>query len=58
LNELIKAAEKEGVTNFPIHIKLDTGMHRLGFAPEEIPELIDRLKKQTAVIPRSVFSIW
>ncbi len=56
LNELIKAAEKEGVTNFPIHIKLDTGMHRLGFAPEEIPELIDRLKKQTAVIPRSVFS--
>ena len=44
LNELIKAAEKEGVTNFPIHIKLDTGMHRL------------RLKKQTAVIPRSVFS--
>ena len=31
-------------------------MHRLGFVPEEIPELIDRLKKQTAVIPRSVFS--
>ena len=31
LNELIKAAEKEGVTNFPIHIKLDTGMHRLAF---------------------------
>ncbi len=56
LNELIKAAEKEGVTNFPIHIKLDTGMHRLGFLPEEMPELIKRLKSQTAVIPRSVFS--
>ena len=56
LNELIKAAEKEGVTNFPIHIKLDTGMHRLGFAPEDIPELIARLKRQTSVIPRSVFS--
>lgn len=56
LNELIKAAEKEGVTNFPIHIKLDTGMHRLGFASSDIPELIERLKKQTAVIPRSVFS--
>ena len=53
---MIKAAEKEGVTNFPIHIKLDTGMHRLGFTPDEIPELIERLKKQTAVIPRSVFS--
>ena len=56
LNELIKAAEKEGVTNFPIHIKLDTGMHRLGFAPQDIPELIARLKRQTSVIPRSVFS--
>jgi len=56
LNELIKAAEKEGVSNFPIHIKLDTGMHRLGFAPSEMPELIARLKRQTAVIPRSVFS--
>ena len=56
LNELVKAAEKEGVTNFPIHIKLDTGMHRLGFAPQDIPELIARLKRQTSVIPRSVFS--
>ena len=56
LNELIKAAEKEGITNFPIHIKIDTGMHRLGFEPDEIPELISRLKRQTAVIPRSVFS--
>lgn len=56
LGELIKVAEKEGVTNFPIHIKLDTGMHRLGFEPSEIPELIRRLKRQNAVIPRSVFS--
>jgi alanine racemase len=56
LDELVKAAEKEGITNFPIHIKLDTGMHRLGFAKEEIPALIKKLKSQTAVIPRSVFS--
>ena len=56
LNELIKAAEKEGVTNFPVHIKIDTGMHRLGFAPSDIPELIARLKRQSSVIPRSVFS--
>ena len=56
LNGLIKAAEKEGVTNFPVHIKIDTGMHRLGFAPSEVPELLARLKRQTSVIPRSVFS--
>ena len=56
LDELIKAAEREGVTNFPIHVKLDTGMHRLGFSPQDIPELVGRLKRQTSVIPRSVFS--
>ncbi|MCE2616338.1 bifunctional UDP-N-acetylmuramoyl-tripeptide:D-alanyl-D-alanine ligase/alanine racemase [Phocaeicola oris] len=56
LEALIKAAGKEGVTNFPIHIKINTGMNRLGFEPEEIPQLISRLKRQTAVIPRSVFS--
>jgi alanine racemase len=31
-------------------------MHRLGFAPSDIPELVRRLKRQTAVIPSSVFS--
>lgn len=56
LDALVKAAEKEGITNFPIHVKLDTGMHRLGFSVEEIPQLIRRLKGQNAVIPRSVFS--
>ena len=56
LEALIKAAEKEGVTNFPIHIKIDTGMHRLGFNPEDVPLLIKRLKGQNTVIPRSIFS--
>lgn len=57
LNALVKAAEKEGVTGFPVHIKLDTGMHRLGFDPEkDMEELIEKLKHQNAIIPRSVFS--
>lgn len=56
LDALIKEAEKEGITNFPIHVKLDTGMHRLGFAAEDMPRLIERLKGQNAVIARSVFS--
>ena len=56
LDELIKAAEKEGVTNFPIHIKIDTGMNRLGFLPNEVPQLIQRLQEQSSVIPKSVFS--
>ena len=56
LDKLLTEAEKEGVTNFPIHIKIDTGMHRLGFMPDEIPALIDRLKHQNSLIPKSVFS--
>ncbi len=56
LDSLIREAEKEGITNFPVHIKLDTGMHRLGFSSEDMPRLIERLKGQNAVIARSVFS--
>ena len=57
LDALIKAARKEGITGWPVHIKFDTGMHRLGFDPvDDIFKLIDRLKHQNAIIPRSVFS--
>lgn len=57
LDALIHAAKKEGITDWPVHIKIDTGMHRLGFNPDkDMDELINRLKHQTAVIPRSVFS--
>ena len=57
MDALIKAARKEGITGWPVHIKFDTGMHRLGFDPvDDIFKLIDRLKHQNAIIPRSVFS--
>ena len=55
MDALVKAAQKEGITGFPVHIKLDTGMHRLGFDPQkDMDELIKRLKQQNAIIPRSV----
>ena len=57
MDALVRAAEKEGITNYPVHIKMDTGMHRLGFDPDkDIDEVIGRLKHQNAIIPRSVFS--
>ena len=57
LEALIRAARKEGITGYPVHIKLDTGMHRLGFNPkEDMPRLIERLQHQKALTPRSVFS--
>lgn len=57
LDALRHAARKEGITGWPIHVKLDTGMHRLGFHPvDDMPQLIDYLKSQNALTPRSVFS--
>ena len=56
LEAMIRACEREGYMHYPIHIKIDTGMSRLGFRPDEMPRLIERLKRQNAVIPRSVFS--
>lgn len=57
LDALVHAAEKQGIQGFPVHIKLDTGMHRLGFTPlKDVPQIIERLKRQSAIVPRSVFS--
>ena len=56
LKAFIHEAEKYGITNFPIHVKIDTGMHRLGFEPDEIEQLAEVLCKQSTVTVRSVFS--
>ncbi|MDR0824776.1 MAG: bifunctional UDP-N-acetylmuramoyl-tripeptide:D-alanyl-D-alanine ligase/alanine racemase [Prevotella sp.] len=56
LDAFIKEAKLQGITNYPIHIKIDTGMHRLGFTEEDIPALMDRIKSQTGVQIQSVFS--
>lgn len=45
-----------GIAEAPIHLKMDTGMHRLGFVPDEIPALCDALKQENAVRVRSIFS--
>jgi Alr-MurF fusion protein len=39
-----------------IHVKIDTGMNRLGFDPKDIPTLIDRLKSNHLIYVQSVFS--
>ena len=56
LKTLCSVLELRGIKNFPIHIKLDTGMHRLGFMSEEIGELIDFLKTCDRVRIKSIFS--
>lgn len=56
LDAFVLAAEKLGLTDYPIHIKIDSGMHRLGFDPEDMQRLIERLKGQSQVKVCSVFS--
>lgn len=56
LKALVEVLNKRGVTDFPVHIKLDTGMHRLGFMTEEMSELTDFLKDCPAVKVKSVYS--
>ena len=56
LADFIEAAGRLAMTEYPIHIKIDTGMHRLGFDPDEIDKLIEILKNQNQLKVRSVFS--
>lgn len=41
---------------FPVHIKLDTGMHRLGFETEEIERLCDRIAREKSIRVVSIFT--
>jgi len=56
LNAFLKIAEKRKLKHFPIHIKLDTGMHRLGFEEENLDELIATLKGNQFVAVKSILS--
>ncbi|MFZ4106217.1 bifunctional UDP-N-acetylmuramoyl-tripeptide:D-alanyl-D-alanine ligase/alanine racemase [Flavobacterium sp.] len=56
LNAFLKLAEQKKLKNFPIHLKLDTGMHRLGFEEENLSELIAKLKDNKTVEVKSILS--
>ncbi|MBQ9339730.1 MAG: alanine racemase [Paludibacteraceae bacterium] len=56
LHNFLHAAQEAGLENYPIHIKIDSGMHRLGFELQDMPKLIEILKRQNVLRVRSVFS--
>jgi alanine racemase len=56
LKAFLKIAEQKNLHQFPIHIKLDTGMHRLGFETDTIHELITTLKGNERVVVKSILS--
>ena len=56
LRDFVDSVERYGAYGYPVHLKLDTGMHRLGFVEEEIEELISEVKACRAVRVASVFA--
>ena len=56
LERIISKADESGVKYFPIHLKIDTGMHRLGFGYDDLSEVCDTLNNTVAVKVASVFS--
>ncbi len=56
LHKFSDAASRNGLVQYPVHIKIDSGMHRLGFMPEETGMLISELKGISSLKIVSVFS--
>ena len=56
LREFINVLNRVGVSSYGVHIKIDTGMHRLGFTPDQFSELINILASTNSVRVKSIFS--
>jgi alanine racemase len=56
LSEFLEVAKNHGQTNYPIHLKFNTGLNRLGFGEKEIDFIIEALRKRTEVKAKSIFS--
>jgi len=56
LRKFAEIASRHGLVGYPVHIKIDSGMHRLGFMPDETNELISLLKTSERLKVISVFS--
>ena len=56
LQALCEVLKERGVKDFPVHLKLDSGMHRLGFMTDELQELIAFLNGCDLVKVKSIYS--
>ncbi|MDO9274093.1 MAG: alanine racemase [Lutibacter sp.] len=56
LEAFIEEAKNLKLQNYPIHIKFNTGLNRLGFTKKDIPEILSLVQNQSTVFVASVFS--
>ena len=56
LETFIEVATQENQTDYPVHIKFNTGLNRLGFDENDIDFIANTLKETTAIKVQSLFS--
>lgn len=56
LDALADECRRRGVTDFPVHLKVDTGMHRLGFRPDQMEEVCEHVRRGGGIDVKSLFS--
>ncbi len=56
LNEFIKTAKKKAQKDYPVHLKLNTGLNRLGFNEEELDFLLETLQQNNSIKVKGIFS--
>lgn len=56
LNKFIEIAEEENREKYPVHIKFNTGLNRLGFAKNDVDQIVSKLKSTNSVLVKSLFS--
>lgn len=56
LKDFLAIARQKNLSGYPVHLKLDTGMHRLGFEEHQLDELVSLLHNNNLVTVKSIFS--
>ena len=56
LNLFVSFLKERNISGYPIHLKVDTGMHRLGFGENDLHELKEKIKGNDTIFVKSVFS--
>ena len=56
LKDFLSFAKQKNQTDYPVHLKINTGLNRLGFSGDEIPEVLKIITSQSYIKVRSIFS--
>ena len=56
LREFIQVATEENQTNYPVHLKFNTGLNRLGFQKTDIESIYEKINESSSIKVKSIFS--